>query len=149
MEPYDVIVNQPVVIDNGSGVIKAGFAGDQVPKCCFPNYIGRPKHIRVMAGALEGDIFVGPKAEEHRGLLSIHYPMEHGIITDWNDMERIWQYVYRFVFFSHYNNKSKWHLFHLSSARQNHRSCARLGGWCHPCSSHLRGFRHATLDHEE
>ena len=27
MEPYDVIVNQPVVIDNGSGVIKAGFAG--------------------------------------------------------------------------------------------------------------------------
>ena len=32
MEPYDVIVNQPVVIDNGSGVIKAGFAGDQVNK---------------------------------------------------------------------------------------------------------------------
>lgn len=57
MEPYDVIVNQPVVIDNvrkiiileltnqrlrfflikGSGVIKAGFAGDQIPKCRFPN----------------------------------------------------------------------------------------------------------------
>jgi centractin len=30
MEQYDLIVNQPVVIDNGSGVIKAGFAGDQV-----------------------------------------------------------------------------------------------------------------------
>ena len=94
MEPYDLIVNQPVVIDNGSGVIKAGFAGDQVPKCHFPNYIGRPKHTRVMAGALEGDLFVGPKAQEHRGLLSIRYPMEHGIVTDWNDMERIWQYIY-------------------------------------------------------
>ncbi|XP_055372030.1 actin-related protein 1 [Condylostylus longicornis] len=94
MEPYDVIVNQPVVIDNGSGVIKAGFAGDHVPKCRFPNYIGRPKHLRVMAGALEGDLFVGPKAEEHRGLLSIRYPMEHGIVTDWNDMERIWNYIY-------------------------------------------------------
>ena len=94
MEPYDVIVNQPVVIDNGSGVIKAGFAGDQIPKCHFPNYIGRPKHSRVMAGALEGDLFVGPKAQEHRGLLSIRYPMEHGIVTDWNDMERIWQYIY-------------------------------------------------------
>lgn len=47
-----------------------------------------------MAGALEGDIFVGPKAEEHRGLLSIRYPMEHGIVTDWNDMERIWTYIY-------------------------------------------------------
>ncbi|XP_031626194.1 actin-related protein 1 [Contarinia nasturtii] len=94
METYDVIVNQPVVIDNGSGVIKAGFAGGHVPKCRFPNYIGRPKHVRVMAGALEGDLFVGPKAEEHRGLLSIRYPMEHGIVTDWNDMERIWTYIY-------------------------------------------------------
>jgi len=94
MEPYDVIVNQPVVIDNGSGIIKAGFAGDQVPKCIFPNYMGRPKHVRIMAGALEGDLFVGPKAEDHRGLLSIRYPMEHGIVTDWNDMERIWTHIY-------------------------------------------------------
>ncbi|XP_022117668.1 alpha-centractin [Pieris rapae] len=94
MELNDVIFNQPVVIDNGSGVIKAGFAGDQIPKCRFPNYIGRPKHIRVMAGALEGELFVGPRAEEHRGLLSIKYPMEHGIVTDWNDMERVWNYIY-------------------------------------------------------
>ena len=36
----------------------------------------------------------GPKAEEHRGLLTIRYPMEHGIVNDWNDMERIWQYVF-------------------------------------------------------
>ncbi|CAH1784012.1 unnamed protein product [Owenia fusiformis] len=94
MEAYDVIANQPVVIDNGSGVIKAGFAGDQIPKYHFPNFIGRPKHVRVMAGALEGDTFIGPKAEEHRGLLSINYPMEHGIVNNWNDMERIWQYIY-------------------------------------------------------
>ncbi|XP_041968772.1 alpha-centractin [Aricia agestis] len=94
MDINDVIVNQPVVIDNGSGVIKAGFAGDQIPKCRFPNYIGRPKHVRVMAGALEGELFVGPRAEEHRGLLSIKYPMEHGIVTDWNDMERVWNYIY-------------------------------------------------------
>ncbi|KAK2506461.1 hypothetical protein MC885_019488 [Smutsia gigantea] len=94
MESYDIIANQPVVIDNGSGVIKAGFAGDQIPKYCFANYVGRPKHMRVMAGALEGDLFIGPKAEEHRGLLAIRYPMEHGVVRDWNDMERIWQYVY-------------------------------------------------------
>jgi Actin len=56
--------------------------------------MGRPKHVRIMAGALEGDLFVGPKAEDHRGLLSIKYPMEHGIVTDWNDMERIWTHIY-------------------------------------------------------
>uniref|UniRef100_A0A1B0GBV6 Uncharacterized protein n=1 Tax=Glossina morsitans morsitans TaxID=37546 RepID=A0A1B0GBV6_GLOMM len=61
-------------------MIKAGFAGENIPKCRFPNYVGRSKHLRVMAGALEGDLFVGPKAEEHRGLLTIRYPMEHGMI---------------------------------------------------------------------
>uniref|UniRef100_A0A1I7XPW3 Actin n=1 Tax=Heterorhabditis bacteriophora TaxID=37862 RepID=A0A1I7XPW3_HETBA len=91
---YDIIANQPVVIDNGSGVIKAGFAGGQSPKVRFANFVGRPKHTRVMAGALEGDIFIGPKAEEYRGLLSLKYPMEHGIVTDWNDMEKVWQYIY-------------------------------------------------------
>lgn len=89
-----MIINQPVVIDNGSGMIKAGFAGANIPKCRFPNYMGRPKHVRVMAGALEGDVFVGPKIEDYRGLLSIRYPMEHGIVTDWNDMEKIWTYIY-------------------------------------------------------
>jgi len=86
--------NQPVVIDNGSGIIKAGFAGDEVPKCIFGNYVGRPKHVRVMAGGLQQDHFIGSLAEEHRGLLSLKYPMEHGIVTDWNEMERIWSYIY-------------------------------------------------------
>ncbi|KII94358.1 hypothetical protein PLICRDRAFT_100670 [Plicaturopsis crispa FD-325 SS-3] len=90
----DVLTNQPVVIDNGSGTIKAGFAGQDHPKCFFPSFVGRPKHIRVMAGALEGDVFIGRKAQEFRGLLKIKYPMEHGIVTDWDDMERIWSWIY-------------------------------------------------------
>lgn len=47
-----------------------------------------------MAGAIEGDYFVGRKAEEWRGLLKIRYPIEHGIIKDWNDMENIWHHTY-------------------------------------------------------
>ncbi|KAF9083529.1 Actin-2 [Mortierella sp. GBA35] len=94
MEYEDVLTNQPVVIDNGSGVIKAGFAGDDQPKCFFPSFVGRPKHVRIMAGAVEGDVFIGRKAQELRGLLKIKYPIEHGIVQDWDDMERIWQYIY-------------------------------------------------------
>ena len=60
----------------------------------MPYSVGRPKHVRVMAGALEGDVFIGRKAQEYRGLLKIKYPMEHGIVTDWDDMERIWSWVY-------------------------------------------------------
>ncbi len=47
-----------------------------------------------MTGGLETDIFLGSQAEEYRGLLNIRYPMEHGIVKDWNDMEKIWHHVY-------------------------------------------------------
>lgn len=60
----------------------------------FKFSIGRPKHTRVMTGGLEADLFIGSQAEEYRGLLNIRYPMEHGIVKDWNDMEKIWHHVY-------------------------------------------------------
>ncbi|WFD43942.1 centractin- actin- protein of the dynactin complex [Malassezia psittaci] len=47
-----------------------------------------------MAGAAEGDRFIGRSAQELRGLLRLRHPMEHGIVTDWADMERIWGYIY-------------------------------------------------------
>lgn len=47
-----------------------------------------------MAGAVEGDLFIGRRAQELRGLLKIKYPVEHGIVTDWEDMERIWAWAY-------------------------------------------------------
>ena len=90
----DTLHNAPIVLDNGSGMIRAGFAGEDLPKCYFPSFVGRPKHLRVLAGALEGDVFIGQRAQELRGLLKIRYPLEHGIVTDWDDMERIWQFVY-------------------------------------------------------
>jgi centractin len=86
--------NAPIVLDNGSGTIRAGFAGEDLPKCYFPSFVGRPKHLRVLAGALEGDVFIGKRAEELRGLLKIRYPLEHGIVTDWDDMVKIWEWVY-------------------------------------------------------
>lgn len=47
-----------------------------------------------MAGAIQDNIFIGRRAQELRGLLKIRYPMEHGIVMDWDDMERIWGWVY-------------------------------------------------------
>ncbi|KAK9428810.1 actin family [Lipomyces doorenjongii] len=94
MDLPSVLTNQPLVLDNGTGELKAGFAGSDNPSLFFPTVVGRPKHARIMAGALEDDIFIGPAAAQHRGLLKLKYPLEHGIVTDWTDMERIWNYVY-------------------------------------------------------
>mmetsp|Transcript_64254 Transcript_64254/g.126203 ORF Transcript_64254/g.126203 Transcript_64254/m.126203 type:complete len:379 (+) Transcript_64254:51-1187(+) len=93
--------NQPVVIDNGSGLLKAGFAGSDKPQSCIVAAVGRPKHrqsnvLRVFGGNLDdgSDIFVGTSVQEHRGILKISYPMEHGIVKNWDDIEKIWQHVY-------------------------------------------------------
>lgn len=40
----------PIVIDNGSGFMKAGFAGDDAPKCIFPTIIGVPKSPGILVG---------------------------------------------------------------------------------------------------
>lgn len=50
-----MLSNQPVVIDNGSGVLKAGFAGGDRPRAVVRSLSGSPKHVRFMpGGAMEG-----------------------------------------------------------------------------------------------
>ncbi|KAF4033975.1 actin [Phytophthora infestans] len=92
----EVLGNQPLVIDNGSGLMKAGFAGGETPQVVFPSFVGATKHTRMMpGGAYEGgDVFVGNRVQYHRGLFKIQYAMEHGVVTDWNSMHRVWQHVY-------------------------------------------------------
>eukprot|EP01130_Rhizamoeba_saxonica_P016824 TRINITY_DN7850_c0_g1_i1.p1 TRINITY_DN7850_c0_g1~~TRINITY_DN7850_c0_g1_i1.p1 ORF type:complete len:395 (-),score=77.58 TRINITY_DN7850_c0_g1_i1:77-1225(-) len=87
--------NQPVVIDNGTGVIKAGFAGDDTPKILFPNYVGRPKYQKCMVGELtEQSEFVGSRAQHLRGLLKLEHPMKHGVVSNWVAMENVWNYTF-------------------------------------------------------
>ncbi|XP_062605146.1 actin, cytoplasmic-like [Saccostrea cucullata] len=83
-----------LVIDNGLGMCKAGFAGDDAPRAVFPCIVGRPKDQDVVAGMGQKDTYVGHEAQSKRGILSITYPMEHGIVTNWDDMEKIWHYTF-------------------------------------------------------
>uniref|UniRef100_T1J8A7 Actin n=1 Tax=Strigamia maritima TaxID=126957 RepID=T1J8A7_STRMM len=83
-----------IVIDNGSGLVKAGFAGDDSPTVVFPSVVGCPKHPNVIIGSMSKDLYVGDEAMQRRGVLSIHYPIEHGIVVDWESMERIWVHLF-------------------------------------------------------
>ena len=93
-----------LVIDNGSGVCKVGFAGDDAPRSVFPAVVGYPRYKHVMVGEeveteeCEGEhenwSLVGDDAQAKRGILSLKYPIERGITTNWDDMEKIWYYIF-------------------------------------------------------
>jgi actin-related protein len=80
-----------LVIDNGSGMCKCGIAGDDAPKFIFPSIVGEPKHHAIMLGLSKSDFHIGDNAQEKRGILALRYPIEHGIVTNWEDMEKIWE----------------------------------------------------------
>uniref|UniRef100_D8PL68 Actin-2 n=1 Tax=Schizophyllum commune (strain H4-8 / FGSC 9210) TaxID=578458 RepID=D8PL68_SCHCM len=83
---------QAVVIDNGSGMCKAGC--DDAPRAVFPSIVGRPRHHGVMVGLSNKDSYVGDEAQAKRGVLTLKYPIEHGTVTNWDDMEKIWHHTY-------------------------------------------------------
>lgn len=94
MEQWTDEEHPPVVIDNGSGVIKAGLAGDDEPSCTFQSMIGRPQHNVDDVGMGTRDYYVGSDAASRRNVLKLTYPIQRGQVSNWDDMEKIWTYLF-------------------------------------------------------
>ncbi|PWN88544.1 Actin/actin-like protein [Acaromyces ingoldii] len=88
---------RPVVVDNGTGFVKVGYAGSNFPEFVFPSIVGRPilrvEERDAAAGEIK-DIMVGTEAEEFRNYLQVTQPMEHGIVKDFADMRHVWNYTF-------------------------------------------------------
>ncbi|GAV55603.1 hypothetical protein ZYGR_0AV02350 [Zygosaccharomyces rouxii] len=94
LDPNAVIYSQPVVIDNGSAILKAGYSGEDRPNFLEHSIVGLPRQGYVN-DASKDDTFVGNSAQERRGILQLRHPIDHGIVENWNDMELIWSYMFK------------------------------------------------------
>ncbi|KAC9307208.1 hypothetical protein R6Q59_003156 [Mikania micrantha] len=93
MANYDDI--EPIVIDTGSGSMKAGFAGDDAPRVIFPTISGSPRYKTTGVMDHNNDNnFVGDEALSGGGHMILKYPIEHGTISDWDGMEKIWHHTF-------------------------------------------------------
>lgn len=106
------------VLDNGSGSLKVGMAGDNLPRAVFPNIVGRPL-LRSGGGSRSGavigadsssnnisggkkevekelkEVMIGDEIVGVRHLLDLTLPMSHGTVTKPDDMVLLWNHALR------------------------------------------------------
>lgn len=90
-------MSKVVVCDNGTGFVKCGFSGTNFPTAIFPALVGRPtlRAEEKQGNSLLSDIVVGDLASELRSQLNISYPMENGIVRNWEEMKYLWDYTFK------------------------------------------------------
>jgi len=86
-----------VVCDNGTGFVKVGYASENFPRSIFPSMVGRPI-LRAEEAISEDvtlkEVMCGDEAAAVRMSLDCSYPVENGIVKDWDDMELLWNYTF-------------------------------------------------------
>jgi len=85
-----------IVCDNGTGFVKCGFAGANFPTAIFPAMVGRPimRYEESIDNVEIKDIMVGDEAAKLRSMLQITYPMDNGIVRNWDDAKHVWNYTF-------------------------------------------------------
>ena len=94
--------SEVVVIDMGSGFIKAGYSGEDLPRVVIPTVIGERENTVEDGSTQPGDgkpnkVYskkVGNEAFAHRSDHELFHPVNRGIVTDWNRFTELLEYVF-------------------------------------------------------
>lgn len=90
------MTHRPIVCDNGTGYVKCGYAGSNFPDFIFPSMIGRPlmRYEEEFKDVKLKDIMVGDECAQYRAMLETSYPVDNGIVKDWDGMQHVWNYTF-------------------------------------------------------
>jgi len=87
-----------VVIDNGTGYTKMGYAGNSEPSYIIPTMIATNQNSTTSGrgGTSEGvedlNFHIGDEAIANSRSFSVYYPVRHGLVDNWTHMEQYWQH---------------------------------------------------------
>jgi actin-related protein 3 len=92
----------PVVIDNGTGYTKMGYAGNFEPNYIVPTLISTIEPNKVDLKSKDKiadlDFFIGAEATKKRDNYNVDYPIRHGIVDNWDNMEKYWsRCIYQYL----------------------------------------------------
>ena len=82
-----------IVIDNGSDTCQVGFSGDEGPLSIVPSYAGYPNYNPPLLSD-KNRSYLGEDAQNNLGILRLSYPINHGMMSNWDDMEKIYNYIF-------------------------------------------------------
>ena len=92
------ISEEPAIcIDNGSGTVKAGLAGEAKPKVVFPSIVGKTKPKAKKQNAELKDFYVGEEVEANVDNVIVKTPIDAGVVNDWDLMEKIWEHTFHLL----------------------------------------------------
>lgn len=83
-----------VIVDNGSGLCKAGLSGEIGPRHIVSSVVGHPKFKAASGGPNQKQHFVGDEALHKKEALCLRRPIERGLIVGWDDMEELWRHLF-------------------------------------------------------
>ncbi|XP_008850879.1 actin-related protein T2 [Nannospalax galili] len=94
MSNPQVLDSPAVIFDNGSGLCKAGLSGEIGPRHVTTSIVGHPRFKVPSTGANRKKYFVGEEALYKHDALRLNSPIERGLVTNWDDMEKIWRHLF-------------------------------------------------------
>jgi len=117
------VAKPPCVIDNGTGYTKMGFAGNYEPQFIVPSLISNFTEMKETKGAQnlkykdvqDLDFFIGAEASVKRENYTQEPPIRHGIVENWDNMEKYWQRA----IFGYMNADPEEHYFLLTEPPMN------------------------------
>lgn len=85
---------QPIVIDNGSSIVRAGYAGEAYPMSVFHPSLGTLRPNVEKTTPFLPDSYIGNDAYAMSGILTLKNPIEQGAVTNWDSMTKIWEHAF-------------------------------------------------------